>query len=103
MQISILYCEGCPNWYSALEDVKEVIAEYYVDAVIEAVQVTSQDQAEELEFLGSPTVRVDGMDVEPDLIESGFSLDYRTYWLEDDPLSRPPKEWIAAAIEVALE
>jgi hypothetical protein len=43
------------------------------------------------------------MDVEPDVIESGFNLDYRTYWLEEEPLNRPPKEWIAAAIEVALE
>lgn len=103
MQISILFCEGCPNWSLALEDVKEVVAEYYVDADIQAVEVTSQDQAAELEFLGSPTVRVDGMDVEPDVIESGFNLDYRTYWLEEELLNRPPKEWIAAAIEVALE
>ena len=81
---------------------KEVIADYYVDAEIQFMKVISRDQAEELEFLGSPTVRVYGMDVEPDVIESGFNLGYRTYWVEDEPLNRPPKEWIGAAIEVAL-
>ena len=103
MNVSLLYLDGCPNWEQTLTDVREVLAEYHVDADVNLIRVSSQQQAEEMEFLGSPTVRVEGMDVEPDILESGFNLECRVYWIEDDPLGRPPKEWIAAAVEVALE
>ena len=103
MNVSLLYLDGCTNWEQTLADVREVLAEYRVDADVELIRVSSQQQAEEMEFLGSPTVRVEGMDVEPDILESGFNLECRVYWVEDDPVGRPPKEWIAAAVEVALE
>ncbi len=103
MNVSLLYSDGCPNWEQTLADVREVLAEYHVKTDVELIKVSSQQQAEEMEFLGSPTVRVEGMDVEPDILESGFNLECRVYWIDDDPASRPPKEWIAAAVEVALE
>lgn len=103
MNVSLLYLDDCPNWEQTLADVREVLSEYHVDADVELIRISSQQQAEEMEFLGSPTVRVEGMDVEPDILESGFNLECRVYWIEDDPLDRPPKEWIAAAVEVALE
>ena len=103
MNVSLLYLDGCTNWEQTLADVREVLAEYHVDADVELIRISSQQQAEEMEFLGSPTVRVEGMDVEPDILESGFNLECRVYWVEDDPFGRPPKEWIAAAVEVALE
>ena len=103
MKVSLLYSDGCPDWEQTLEDVRNVLAEYHVDADVELIKVSSQEQADEMEFLGSPTVRVEGMDVEPDILESGFNLECRLYWIDEDPVDRPPKEWIAAAVEVALE
>ena len=103
MNVSLLYSDGCPSWEQTLAEVREVLAEYYVDADVELIKVSSQQQAEEMEFLGSPTVRVEGMDVEPDILEAGFNLECRVYWIDDDPFDRPPKDRIAAAVEVALE
>ena len=103
MKVSLLYSDGCPDWEQTLADVRNVLAEYHVDADVELIKVSSQQQAEKMEFLGSPTVRVEGMDVEPDILESGFNLECRLYWIDEDPVDRPPKEWIAAAVEVALE
>ena len=103
MNVSLLYSDGCPNWEQTLTDVGEVFAEYHVKADVKLIKISSQQQAEEMEFLGSPTVRVERMDVEPDILESGFNLECRVYWIDDDPVGRPPKEWIAAAVEVALE
>ncbi len=103
MNVSLLYLDGCLNWEQTLADVRDVLAEYHVDTDVKLIRISSQQQAEEMEFLGSPTVRVEGMDVEPDILESGFDLECRAYWIEDNPVGRPPKEWIAAAVEVALE
>ncbi len=103
MNVSLLHSDGCPNWEQTLTDVREVLAEYHVKADVKLIRISSQQQAEEMEFLGSPTVRVEGMDVEPDILESGFNLECRVYWIDDDSVGRPPKEWIAAAVEVALE
>ncbi len=103
MNVSLLYLDGCPNWEQTLADVRDVLVEYHVDTDVKLIRISSQEQAEEMEFLGSPTVRVEGMDVEPDILESGFNLECRVYWIDEDPVGRPPKEWIAAAVEVALE
>ena len=112
MKVEFLYFDGCPNWRRSLEDVNTVLKEYHVTAEVELVEVTSQEQAESLAFLGSPTVRIDGMDVEPDIPDSGYGMDLRVYMVEEEeegteeeerPVGRPPREWIAAAVEVALE
>jgi hypothetical protein len=52
-----------------------------------------------LRFLGSPTVRVDGRDVEPgaDLRED-FGLKCRLYRTEDGLTGTPAEEWLLAAI-----
>ena len=103
MRIELLYFDGCPNWRQTLEDITAVLNEYQVPAKVELVKVTSHQEAQRLAFLGSPTVRVDGIDIELDVPDSGYGLECRVYWVEDRPLERPPKEWIAATVEAALE
>lgn len=103
MKVALLYFDGCPNWRQTLEDIQAVLKEYQVSAEVELVKVPSHRKAQRLAFLGSPTVRVDGVDVEPDIPDSGYGLECRIYWVEDRPMGRPPKEWIAATVEAALE
>jgi len=66
MRIEILYFEGCPNHTPTVDLVKRVIADLGVPATIEEVEVTSPDDVERLHFLGSPTVLVNGVDIEPE-------------------------------------
>ncbi len=103
MKVELLYFDGCPNWRHTLQDVTAVLKESQAPTEVELIKVTSQEDAERLAFLGSPTVRVDDVDVELDVPDSGYGLEYRTYWVEEGELGRPPREWIAAAIESALE
>ena len=103
MRIEILYFDGCPNWRQTLEDINAVLKEHQVPAEVELTKVTSEQEAQRLSFLGSPTVRIDDVDVEPDIPDSGYGLEPRTYWVEDRPLAKPPKEWIAAMLEAVLE
>ncbi|MEE8442768.1 MAG: thioredoxin family protein [Dehalococcoidia bacterium] len=103
MEVELLYIDGCVNWRQTLEDINAVLKEYQVSAEVELIEVGSNQEAQGLAFLGSPTVRVDGVDIEPDVPDSGYGMESRVYWVEDEPADRPPKEWIAATVEAALE
>ena len=80
MNVEVLYFEGCPNHEPAVERVKEVLrAEGIVDKVKE-VEVPDAQTAERLRFLGSPTIRVNGVDVDSSALGSeSFGLVCRTY------------------------
>ena len=66
MRIEILYSGACGHSASTLELVREVLDELGCEAEIQELQVVGPAEAERHRFLGSPTVRVDGVDVEPD-------------------------------------
>lgn len=102
MKIELLYMDGCPHWRETVKDIHGVLEDHRLTTQVELVRVASQQEADSVAFPGSPTVRVDGVDVEPDAPTTGFGLACRIYMAEDEPQGRPPKEWIAAALEAAL-
>jgi Domain of unknown function (DUF2703) len=64
MKIEILYLSGCPNHQQALERVQKVLASEGMEAELREILVNSQEQAAQLDFPGSPTIRVNGEDIE---------------------------------------
>jgi len=66
MRIEVLYTPGCPNYLPAVERIERVLASESLRAEIRSVAVSNDAEAMELMFPGSPTIRVDGEDVEPD-------------------------------------
>lgn len=80
MRIQVLSFDGCPNHAPAVDLVRDVAAELGIDAEIETVEVGDQTEAERRRFLGSPTIQVDGVDVEPDArTRTDFAFSCRTY------------------------
>ena len=65
MRIEILYVPGCPNYQPTFKRIQEVLASEAVKAGIQGTPVTTEAEARALLFPGSPTVRVNGQDVEP--------------------------------------
>ncbi len=63
--IEVLTFDGCPHGKPALELVERVVGELGLDATIRRVDIPDAEAAAEQRFLGSPTVRVSGRDVEP--------------------------------------
>ena len=55
MQIDILYFEGCPNHVPTVERVKQIAAEMGLTVPVSEVPITTQEEAEQRRFLGSPT------------------------------------------------
>jgi hypothetical protein len=63
MQIEILFFDGCPSWQKALENLKSALEAEGLEANIHTVLVKDDADAARLKFLGSPSFRVDGMDL----------------------------------------
>jgi len=78
--VEILYFEGCPHYAEARDSVERVSGELGLSPEIRLVRVADIAAAERLRFLGSPTVRVNGHDVEPGADERGdFAFSCRVY------------------------
>jgi hypothetical protein len=65
MKLEILKTEGCSHGAEAERLVREVVAALVPDAELGVTVVESPERAVALGFAGSPTVRVDGVDLEP--------------------------------------
>jgi hypothetical protein len=98
VQVSFLYYEECPSYDLALERLREVMAEVDTPGELEVIKVETEDQARQLRFVGSPTIRVDGRDIDPPS-DPRYALSCRVYRLEDDRISPlPSKEMIRRAL-----
>lgn len=80
MKIDILYFSDCPNHRAAFERVHEALRAERLSAAVSEVEVTGADAAQRIKFLGSPSIRVDGLDIEPEARSATqFGLTCRTY------------------------
>jgi hypothetical protein len=89
--IELLYWDGCPSHAEALELVRSVLAAAGRDDEIVVREITSQAEAEAAGFPGSPTILVDGHDVDPIGAEQApVMLSCRIYRLPDGRSSPVP-------------
>jgi hypothetical protein len=98
VRIEILAREDCPNRGMALVVVERVVDETGIPAEIEVVEVEDDADAVEYRVLGSPTVLVDGRDVDPDPTVWEYSADDRIYRGDRGPCGWPDPEWIRSAL-----
>jgi hypothetical protein len=99
MQIEVLYFEDCPNHLPTVERIDAVLREEGCSAAVREVLVPDVQTAQRVNFLGSPTVRVNGIDIEPAALDrKDFGLMCRRY-----AGGAPSHELIRAAVRSALE
>jgi hypothetical protein len=99
MKIELFFWEGCPSHPEAEALLREVLLDRGIDAPIERREVTSQHEAEALAFPGSPTIRIDGRDVDPHGASARPALMCRIYRLPDGRVSPiPARETLEAAL-----
>ena len=103
VRVEVLARKDCDNRGMAVLVVERVAAEMGIPVAVEVIDVASEAQARKRRFLGSPSVRVDGLDVEPGTNGStDFTLGDRVYRSGDRGLQGWPDErWIRAALVVA--
>jgi len=103
MKIEVLYIEGCPNHRPALERVVSVLQESALAVAVTEIPVASAEQAKTLGFPGSPTIRVNGADVDPEVESfSQFSYSCRTYTEQGKLSGVPSQDLIRRAIQHAM-
>jgi len=101
--IEILAREDCPSRGMAIAVVERVVAETGVSARIEVVDMTSEEQAQERRFPGSPTVRVEGRDVDQRLNgRTEFTLADRVYRTDRGLAGWPDASWVREALLLAV-
>ena len=101
-RVEILYFGGCPNHEPARALVERLATELRIEPEIRLVEVTDPEAAVELRFLGSPTVRVDGADVEPGAAERrDFAFSCRIYRSERGVAEQPDESWVREALTEA--
>ena len=99
MKIDVLYFEGCPNSIPTLRRVREVLDRLGIRVNVNEVQVTESDDPRPLKFIGSPTVLIDGRDIDPSQRErANYSFGCRMF----GGAGVPAAEMIEEAIREAL-
>jgi copper chaperone CopZ len=102
MKIEVLYFDGCPSHRPAVERIEEVLKEEGVLAEVSEVNVRDASTAERSGFLGSPSIRVNGVDVEPEARSvREYGMMCRTYVVNGRREGLPSRELIRQAIRQA--
>jgi hypothetical protein len=97
--IEVLYVQDCPHYRETLALVDRVRGELGIDAELRTTLVVDQAAAEQARFAGSPTVRVDGRDVEPGSEPvTEYVLGCRLYRLEHRFVGQPEERWVREAL-----
>ena len=101
--IEVLYVQDCPHYPATLALVGRMRAELGIDAEVRTSLILDQAAAERARFPGSPTVRVDGRDVEPGSEPATeYIVGCRLYRLEYRFVGQPEERWIREALLQAV-
>jgi hypothetical protein len=100
IHVEVLYFDGCPSFEAVLPRLRQILSEEGGDAdAIELRAIETIEAAEAARFLGSPSIRVDGRDVDPTAAERGdFGLKCRIYRSDEGVSPIPPDAWIREAV-----
>ena len=102
MRIEVLYFDGCPSFEALLPRLQALLEQEGAGERIELRPVETPEDAERERFLGSPTVRIDGEDVDPEAANrSDFGLKCRLYPSIEGIDGIPPDEMISTALRRA--
>jgi hypothetical protein len=90
MLVELLFWDGCPSHPKALAELRDAMTELGLDpSGIVVREVRTDPDAERDHFVGSPTIRIDGVDVQPPG-EEPFGLTCRVYYRRDGRISPTP-------------
>lgn len=80
MKIEVLYFEGCPNHMPTVDRIRRVLRAMGLDEDIVEIEIRGPGDAGRMHFLGSPTVRVEGVDIDPGArSRTDYGYSCRTY------------------------
>jgi hypothetical protein len=108
MRVELLFWDGCPSHPRALADLREAMSALALDpSRIVVREIRTDAEAGRERFVGSPTIRIDGVDVQPTR-EEPYGLTCRVYHRRDGRISPTPdpadlRESLTAALANSTE
>ncbi len=104
MDIEFLYINGCPGKDRARELLEEVMEEEDIDTEIDTKKIETLEEAKKHNFPGSPTIRINGEDVENGRRDSDYySVTCRIYEIGDEKKGVPTKDMIRSTLNSSSE
>jgi hypothetical protein len=102
VRVELLYFDGCPSYERLLPRLRKLVAQADPGAQVELRRVETPNDAVRERFLGSPTVRVNGRDVDPDASgRCDLGMKCRLYRTAERLGPLPPDSWIRQALSGA--
>ncbi|MCX7780237.1 MAG: DUF2703 domain-containing protein [Negativicutes bacterium] len=111
LYIDLSVCERCQGTgktlTEAIEDVRRILEAAAFTIKVNYIHVQSEEQAEELGFTSSPTIRINGQDIQIEVRETlcescgdlcGGDVDCRVWIYDGKEYTVPPKPLIVNAI-----
>ncbi len=119
MKIELLYILDCPWCLKTKELIRESLKELRIKADIEEILIDSDEKAKKHNFVGSPTVRIDGKDIQEEVskgqclpceeltestkettefVKQECRCGCRIYFYEGKQYTYPPKKMMKEAI-----
>ena len=98
MKIELLYFDGCPTYMQAQQVLKQALLEEGIHAQIRLIAVNTNEEAQGMQFPGSPTIRVNGRDLFPAPERQAWGLGCRMYPTPEGLRGTPTKEMLREAL-----
>lgn len=95
-KIRLLHTQGCHAYHQAFDEIEKVLKEKGLLVQFEVILITSEEEAKKYKFFGSPTIQINGEDVDPKakmVTKYGISS-CRPYFWKNKSYDYPPKEMI---------
>lgn len=102
LNIELLYFDDCPSWKIARESLDVIIKKHNIDAKVQLVRVETDQEAKDHLFVGSPSIRVDEIDLFP-VDHENYALGCRVYQTSDGMRGWPTLAMIEDAFTVRLD
>lgn len=98
-RVEFLWFDGCANHQAARALLEDVIASVAPGTEVESIDASDPEVAVAMRFPGSPTIRVDGRDIEPGFTDPrDYTPRCRLFRSSEGLRGIPPREWIEAAL-----
>jgi hypothetical protein len=89
--VELLYWAGCPSHPQALAELRAALAELgHTGLEVTQTEIVTEEQAAERAFIGSPTLRIGGVDPVPPPAAEPTGLTCRVYRRRDGRYSPTP-------------
>lgn len=101
LRFQLLHTRGCHGYKQAMEELEMALEEAGLPARFEVILINNQVSAEKYRFFGSPTIRINGQDIDPEAvsIEKFGQEACRPYFWRDKFYDYPPKDMILEAVK----